>query len=199
MWHLQKGWNILAEKEIFAISSYSRQEIPKSPPAFKNLTHLITAWWWHIKLGTSVTCGTLPCLVLLTSQLKQLSTLWPLLWLSVVFGTQPRIRIWSYSFGFVAFPWAALTLSPLSDQTTEKKSLHLLDCVAQWLCIELLPLIQTKPASYISLHVLDNFIIFGRYLVAVILQAERSWSDSFSLILTILTGYEIILYLHNLR
>lgn len=126
---LTKMLKIFLQKNIYLpFFSYIRGKIPESSPGFKNFTHLFTARWWHTKLGTSVTCGTLLCLVPLTSQLKQLSTLLPLLWPSVVFGTQPRIRIWTYTFGFVAFPWTALTLSPLSDQTTEKKFLDLFDC-----------------------------------------------------------------------
>jgi len=91
---LTKRLKIFLQKNKYLPSfSYIREEIPESPPGCKHVTRLFTAWWWHIRLGTSLACGTLLCLVPLTSRLKQRSALSPLLWLSVVFGTQPRIRI----------------------------------------------------------------------------------------------------------
>lgn len=112
---------------MFFIYSHIEDEIAK-PSGFTNLTHLSTARWWEIQAGPSVTCGTLLCLVPLASHLKQPPTLLPELWLSVGFGTIPGIRISTYTFGFAAFPWAALTLSLLSDQTTEKKFLGWFGC-----------------------------------------------------------------------
>lgn len=125
MWMQISKYYILQKKEKFFIYSDIGDEIPKSP-GLKNLPHVSPAWWWEIKPGPAVTRGTLLCLVPFTSQLKQPPTLLPVLWLGL--GTIPSIRIWTYTFGFVAFPWAALTLSLLSDQTTEKKFLGLFGC-----------------------------------------------------------------------
>lgn len=68
-----------------------------NPLGIENFAHLVTAWRWHIKLGscvTHVTHATVPgCLWL---QLMQV-TFSIAAALSVVFGMQPSIRIWTHT------------------------------------------------------------------------------------------------------
>lgn len=145
-------------------------------------------------VGSSVTWGTFLCLVPLTSQLKQPPTLLPMLWLG--FGTIPSTRIWTCTFGFAAFPWAALTLSLLSDQTTEKKFLGLFGCggsmALYWIICHWSRLKQnctSAPVCWMTLS--HNFWKISGW------SRVTSQGNSLTFTLTIFTVCEILLYSHN--